>query len=138
MAAMTSAQQKSLLDHALNIAVYTPPTSLYLSLHTGSPTASGSHANEVTTSASGYARQLVTGKMGATDSSTGKSTLSTTITTDAALIDWGTISYIGIDNSSSATASDTMRFYGAATTAQTITVGERFQAVAGQFAIRFS
>lgn len=137
MAGMTSAQQKSLLDHALNLATYTPPTALYLSLHTADPTRSGSHANEVTMSASAYARQLISGKMVSTDLSTGRSVSNATITTDVALIDWGTIGYVGVDNDLTATDSDTMRFYGAPTTAQTITVGERFQATAGQFAIRF-
>jgi hypothetical protein len=64
-----------LLDHLMGIAVYTPPTSLYLALHTNDPGETGS-ANHVT--GGGYVPQLIT--FGAQSVSRSLSTNSQTFT----------------------------------------------------------
>lgn len=134
MAGMTSYLQKKLLDNFLSIASYTVPGTLYLSLHTASPTEAGSHAAEVT--AAGYARQSILAKMGATDATTGVSLNTATITVGPAGANWGTISYVGIEDAL-ATSTGNMCLWGAPTTARTINSGGSYPIVAGQLSIQF-
>ena len=98
MAAMTSYLQKKLLDHSLGKAAYTMPVSVTLSLHTASPGESGSTVNEVSTIGSGYARITITSNMNVTDAVTGVSANSSVITFGPATTDWGTVSYIAIND----------------------------------------
>lgn len=131
---MTSFLQKSLLDAVLGITPYAMPAALYLSLHTASPTDTGSHANEVATGGTGYARQSIFAKMGATDAVTGISLNTATLVAGPATTDWGTVSYVGIEDASSA---GNMCIWGAPTTAKTVTTGESFQLVPSQLSIQF-
>jgi hypothetical protein len=136
MASMTSFLQKSLLDHLLNIASYSAPAALYVSLHTASPTDTGSHGSEVG-SGVGYARQSIAGQMGATDATTGISVNTGTLTAGpASTSDWGTISYLGIEDSGTIGAGN-MVLWGAASTTKLVTVGINFQLVPTQLAIQF-
>lgn len=132
-AAKTSYLRKKVLDHILNKALWTPPTQLWLSLHTGDPTISGSLTDEVTMSASQYERQRIDTKMGPVDAITGISLLTDWVTTLAALIEWGTITHIGI---SDATTGGNMLYYGQLTAAQTTTIGQAFQLAPGQLSIQ--
>lgn len=134
MAGMTSYLQKKLLDHFLSIASYTVPTTVYISLHTASPTDAGSHTNEISTSSTGYARQSITTHMGATDATTGISVNTSTLTFGAAIANWGTISYLGVEDASTA---GNMCMYGASTVARTVNTGQSFPIVAGQLSIQF-
>lgn len=134
MAGMTSYLQKSLLDAFLAITPYTMPAALYMSLHTADPGETGSHLNEVSTSGTGYARQTLSTKMGATDSVSGISLNITTLTVGPATVDWGTISYIGIEDASSV---GNQCINGAPTTAKTVTSGIPFQLVPSQLSIQF-
>ena len=132
MTAMTSYLQKKLLDHALGIAEFTMPTLIYGGLHTASPTDSGSLAAEVSTSATGYARQSLLTKMSATDATTGLSSLNAVVNFGPATADWGTVTYFSI---SDALTAGNMLFWGVLTTSQTTPIGEQFQLVAGQLQI---
>ena len=134
MAGMTSYLQKALLDAFLNITPFTMPAALYMSLHTADPGETGSHLNEVSTSSTGYARQTLATKMGATDSVSGISLNTATITAGPATADWGTVSYIGIEDASSA---GNQCINGAPTTAKTVTTGIPFQLVPSQLSIQF-
>lgn len=129
----TSYLRKKLLDHALNKAAWVAPTELYLSLHTGDPTISGSLTDEISTSGTNYARQRLDTKLGTVDATTGISLLNDWITTLAALTEWGTITHIGI--SDAATAGN-MLYFGQLTAAQTTTIGQAFQLAPGQLSIQ--
>jgi hypothetical protein len=133
MAGMTSYLQKKILDDFLSIATYTVPNPLYLSLLTATPTETGSHANEITTSGSGYARQSMAAKMGATDATTGISVNTGSLIFGPATSNWGTISYIGVEDASSG---GNMCLYGAGTTAKTVNTGGSFTVSPGQLAIQ--
>lgn len=133
MAGMTSYLQKKVLDDFLSIAPYTVPTTVYTSLHTGSPGEAGSHATEV--SAGGYARQSITGNMGAADAVTGISLNTATITFGPAAANWGTITFIGVEDTLTV---GNMCFYGAPTTAKTVDSGGSFIMIIGQFSMAFA
>jgi hypothetical protein len=135
MVAMTSYLQKALLDHSLGLAAFSMPTTVYCSLHTGSPGEAGSLAFEVSLSGAGYSRISVTSKMTATDSVTGVSSNNVAVPFGPALADWGTISYVAI--SDAATAGN-MLLYGPLTEVQTTPIGESVQFSTGQFVVTFS
>jgi hypothetical protein len=134
MSGMTSFLQKALLDAFLNIAPYSMPTAVFLSLHTASPTDAGSHANEVSTSGTGYARQTLATKMNATDATNGFSQNTATITAGPATADWGTVSFVAIEDAATA---GNMCIWGAPTTAKAVPTGDVFQLVPSQLAIQF-
>lgn len=134
MPGMTSFLQKSLLDAFLGITPYVMPTALYMSLHTADPGEAGSHLNEVSTSGTGYARQSLVTKMGSTDAVTGISLNTLTLVAGPATADWGTVSYVGIEDASSA---GNQCLNGAPTTAKTVTTGQSFQLVPSQLSIQF-
>jgi hypothetical protein len=134
MASMTSYLQKKLLDHMLGLAAFAIPATVYVSLHTADPTNTGSFANEVSTSGSGYVRIAATAKMNATDSVTGISANNVAITFGPALADWGTVTHVGISDGSSG---GNMLLYGPLTVVQTTPIGESVQFSAGQFITQF-
>lgn len=134
MAGMTSFLQKSLLDAFLNITPYTMPTALFLSLHTADPGEAGSHVSEVSTSGTGYARQPLFTKMGATDAISGISLNTLTLTFGPASVDWGTISFVGIEDASSLS---NQCLNGAPSTAKTVTAGLPFKLTPSQLSIQF-
>ncbi len=125
----TSFYRKKDVDHLTGVAAYTPPA-LYLSLHTADPTASGSHAHEV--SASGYARQPLAGVMGAADAD-GVSVNTTVITFGPAGGDWGTITFFGIED---ALTGGNMLCPGVPSMPRTITSGQPLQIPVGQLRLR--
>ncbi len=131
---MTSYLEKKLIDHALGLAAYTIPTTVYASLHTLSPGQAGSFASEVTTVSSGYLRATLTSKMNACDPVTGISANNANVLYGPALIDWGTITYIAI---SDAISGGNMLMYGALSVAQTTPIGESIQFSVGQFVVQF-
>jgi hypothetical protein len=132
---MTSYSQKKLQDHAYGLAAFTMPATVYASLHTASPTDTGSLTNEVTTTASGYTRIAVTASMNGTDAVTGIAANNASIIFGPALIDWGTITYVAI---SDAIVAGNMLLYGPLTEVQTTPIGESVQFSAGQFQSTFA
>jgi hypothetical protein len=134
-ASMTSYLQKKLLDHTLGLAAFTMPTTVYASLHTGSPGESGATTFEVSTTSSGYGRVAITSKMNATDATSGVSSNNAAIAFGPATTDWGTITYVAI---SDAATGGNMLMYGALTVVQTTPIGESVQFSASQFAATFA
>lgn len=131
---MTSYLGKKLVDHVLGFAVYTPPAAVWLSAHTVDPTRTGSHANEISTSGTGYARQNISTKMAAADAVTSIALNSTVIIVGPATADWGTINYGAFED---ANAASNMLASGALTTAQTINTGASFELVPTQLQLQF-
>lgn len=132
MAAMTQFLQKKLLDHTLGIATWTKPTDVLLALHTADPGETGSTAFEVSTSGTGYTRKSILSIMSATLLTSGRSTLTSSVTFGPALTDWGDISH--------ATVHDQLGnalFYGALASIQSVVTGQSFQLTPGQFIIGF-
>jgi hypothetical protein len=135
MAGMTSWLQKGLLDQVLGIASFFFANPVYLSLHTAAPTDTGSHVNEISTSA-GYSRQSLAAKMGATDSTTGISNNTASITFGPASSSWGTVSYLGIEDSPGS-PTGSMLLWGTSTSSRTINTGQSYLLTAGQLSIQF-
>ena len=127
MSAASDYLENELLDHALATGAYTPPTNVYVSLHTGSPGDANDGANEV--SGFDYARQQATFAA----ASGGSASTSATITFPAANGgSFGTISHIGIYDAST---SGNLLFHGAVTTSKTIDDGDTFQISSGNLTI---
>lgn len=127
----TTYGENRLNDHLFGNTVYTPPT-LSLSLHTASPGAAGSHAAEVSTSGSAYARQSLTGLMGV--SSGGVSINLSAINFGPATSNWGSINYVAIEDETNGQ----MIWYGSASPPRTINDGLPFQIAAGQIRARLN
>jgi hypothetical protein len=132
MSSATSFLRKKLVDHLFSIASYTPPTPLYLSLHTADPGIAGSHANEISTGGTGYARFSLAGVMSAADSITGITVNLTTITMGPALVQWD-VKFLGIEDASSA---GNMLLPGVPATPRLVGVGQPFHIPAGQLVIQ--
>jgi hypothetical protein len=135
MASMTSYLRKKLQDHMLGLAAYTMPTTAYASLHTTNPTIAGLTTGEITTVGSGYSRIAITSLMNATDAVTGISLNNASIIFGPALIDWGTVQYVAIND---AISGGNMLEFGALTEVQTTPIGESVQFSTGQFQAQFS
>jgi len=133
---MTQYLQKKLLDHVLTLAAYTMPTSIWLSLHLADPTKTGSHANEVSGSTTGYARQNLTLAMTATSSTTGISSNSSIVTVGPATVNWGTVTNGAVEDAQTV-GTGNMLITNALTTAQTINNGANFQLAPTQLQIQF-
>ncbi len=133
MSGMTSYLQKKILDHILGITPYTAPTPLYLSLHTTSPTDTGSLAGEISSSGTAYARQAITTHMNATDSTSGISTNSAVLAFPTITGTYGTVTYIGI---SDALTAGNMLFWGTISEPQNKGVGESYQFAINQIFIQ--
>lgn len=129
----TTYYRKKAIDHFTGVAAYTPPAR-YLSLHTANPTESGSHAHEV--SGTGYARVSLAGLMGAADPS-GFSVNTSVISFGSAGSDWGTVTYFGIEDSSTPGAGN-MLFPGVPASPRTITAGQTFQIPIGRLRLRMT
>jgi hypothetical protein len=114
MTAKTDFLENELLDHALAVGAFTMPTAIDVSLHTASPTDTGSVAAEV--SGGLYARQAVTfgAAVGGTSSNTG------IVTFPTATAPWGTVTHIGLHNNTGGT----MLYYGALTTSKVVDTGD--------------
>ena len=132
MSGLTQYAAKKLLDHMLDTASFTAPSPAYLSLHTAGPTDSGSHANEVSTSGTGYARQSLASKMGAADLTSGVATNTATVTFGPALTSWGTLTHLAVEDAATV---GNMLAWGLPSEAKNIGIGQSFQFAASQFSI---
>lgn len=132
---MTDYLEKKLLDHTLGKTAFTMPVTTYLSLHTASPTDTGSHASEISTTSSAYARQSITSIMNATNATTGVSDNSSTITFGPAISDWGTITHVGVEDASTV---GNQLLWGAMTSSRLISTGDSLQFATSAFAITFA
>lgn len=128
MAAASDYVENRTLDFWLkaNSQTSSAPSTVYVSLHTGSPADDDSGANEV--SGGAYARQSATfGTI-----SNGSVSTSATITYPVATANYGTVSHIGIYDAST---SGNLLFHGAVTTSKTIETGDQFQISSGNLTV---
>ena len=138
MSAASNFLENKVLDHVLrySAAPYTAPSTLYLALFTNTSTnaaanlEAGTLSDEVTTSASAYARKAVTFAA----ASSGSSATNATVTFDAATATWGTITHIAIMDGATAGAGNVL-FYGAVTTSKLIESGDTFQVSSGNLTV---
>lgn len=128
----TSYLQKKILDHLIGVTPYTAPAALYLSLHTADPTDAGSLVDEISTSGTGYVRQSLATKMGATDLTTGISLNTSTISFPTITADYGTVTYIGIAD---AISGGNLLVWGGISEPQNKITGESYQFTASQISL---
>ena len=115
-----------------NGGAYTAPSSVFVSLHTGSPAEDNSGSNEI--SGSGYARQSVTFGDVATDGSNNTSVSSNaTVQFPAASGNYSAdVTFIGIYD---AVSGGNLMFFGSLSTQKTVTTGDVFQINSGSLTI---
>lgn len=129
MATTTYARNK-IVDDFTSVAPYVWPA-LWLSLHTADPGLAGSHAAEIG-GGIGYARLSLAGLMGA--SAGGISVSTSLISIGPATANWGTIIFLGIEDSGVIGAGN-MAIPGVPSIPRTINSGQTFQIPAGQLQI---
>lgn len=130
MSAASDFLENELLDHVLDNAAYTSPTTVYLALFTadtGLETNSPS-AECQTPGANGYSRVALSFAAAAG----GSSATDTAATVGPATANWGTISHIAVMD---ATTGGNVLFYGAVTTSKTIETGDTFQISSGNLTV---
>ena len=135
MSASSNYLEAKLLDHALGTTTFTKPTTVYVALFTGTPATNleaGTLSDEVTTSASAYARQAATFASAASPG--GTATTSATITFPTATASWGTITYLAILDGGTAGAGNVL-FYGALDSSKLIETGDTFQIQSGNLTV---
>lgn len=88
---MSNYLKGKIIDHVFRNTALTPPTTVYVALHTSDPTAAGTPATEV--SAAWYARQAVTF---AAQSTAGQTSNSATVTFPAVTVAGVTITHFSI------------------------------------------
>lgn len=128
----TSYLRKKVMDHLTGVASYASPSPLYLSLHTADPGITGSHANEISTIGTGYARYSLAGIMSNADATTGISVNTSTIIIGPALSEWD-VQFIGIEDASSG---GNMLLPGMPAIPKLVGIGQPFQLPAGQLKLR--
>lgn len=130
MAALSNYLETALINHVLrNTAYTTPGTSIYVSLHTGSPGEANDGANEV--SGNNYARVQVSSWVAPTD---GVTSNTAAIEFPEASGSWGTISHIGIYDAST---SGNLLFHTAANSSVAITTADIYRIKANQLTVTF-
>jgi hypothetical protein len=128
MTKMTNYLESKLANHVLKNTAYTPPTTLYIALHTADPTETGAVAEVTTGTYATYVRKAVT--LGA---ESGGSCVSTAdITWDA--LPAITISHVSVWDAASA---GNALFYGPLGASKTMASGDSFRLATGQVTIGF-
>jgi hypothetical protein len=134
MSAASNYLENKVLDHVLTGTAYTQPAARYLALFTNTSTnaatnlEAGTLTDEISTSATAYAREVVTFAA----ASSGSSATNATVTFDAATANWGTITHVAVMDAST---SGNVLFWGAVTTAKTIETGDTFQVTSGNLTV---
>lgn len=119
--------ENKILNLVLKNTSYTPPTSVYVSLHTADPTDVG-NGSEVTTTGTAYARQTVTFGTVAN----GSVTNSADVLFPVATANYGTVTHLALWDASSA---GNMLFSGALGASKTINNGDQFKIASGNLTI---
>jgi len=125
MAEFTNYLENKLLDHVLNNASFTSPTTVYVGLFTATPTDTTS-GTEV--SGGSYARQVLS----VTTASSGVVTSDADITFPQATANWGTIVALGIHD---ALSSGNLLMYTDLTTTKTIDAGDILKVSSGSLTV---
>jgi hypothetical protein len=125
MAEMSNFLENALINATLRNTSYTSPTTVYLALYTDNPTDADT-GTEVT--GNGYARQSIT--FGAP--SDGASTNTAAIEFPQATGSWGTVSYIGIRDASTA---GNLLYHTALDASKAIATGDVFRVAIGSLSV---
>ncbi len=125
MAEMSNYLENALINVTLRATAYTAPTTVYVALYTSDPTDADT-GTEV--SGTSYARQAVT--FGAP--SNGASTNSAAVEFPQAGGSWGTVSYIGIRDASTA---GNLLYHTALDASKTIATGDVFRIATGSLSV---
>jgi hypothetical protein len=125
MAEMSNYLENALINATLRNTSYTSPATVYLALYTSDPT-DGDTGTEVT--GNGYARQSIT--FGSP--SNGVSTNTAAIEFPQATGSWGTVSYIGIRDASTA---GNLLYHTALDASKTIATGDVFRVAIGSLSV---
>lgn len=125
MAEFTNYLENKLLDHVLNNASFTSPTTVYVGLFTAAPTDTTS-GTEV--SGGSYARQILS----VTTASSGVVTSDADITFPQATGSWGTIVALGIHD---ALSSGNLLMYTDLTTSKVIETGDILKVSSGSLTV---
>ena len=128
MSEMSNYLENALINATLRNPSYTSPTTVYLALYTSDPTDADT-GTEV--SGGSYARQAIT--FGAP--SNGVSTNSAAIEFPQAGGSWGTVSYVGIRDASTA---GNLLFHTALDASKTIATGDVFRVAIGSLSVAFA
>ena len=134
MTSMTDYLEKKLNDHTLGITSYTKPTAAFASLHSASPTDTGSHSNEITGSFA-LTRASITASMNATNATSGLADNATAVEIGPCNADAGTVTHAGIEDAS---MSGNMLEWVANTANRTLFNGDSFRWSAGQLSSQFA
>ena len=125
MSAMSDYLENEILDHILRNAAYTPASTVYIGLSTGS-FADGNSGTELT--GNSYARQSI-----AFDASSGGTTDNTSaIDFPTATGSWGTVSHWGLFD---AATSGNLLIHGAFSVSKTVASGDILRIAAGELDI---
>ena len=135
MSALSDFAENKLLDHILGTASFTAPAKVYVGLHTQSPNESASAATEIGGSAGdsttgGYSRIEAT----FASASNGSASNNANITFATATSTYGTISHIGIYDSSTP-GQGNLLLHGALDSSKTIETGDTFQISTGNLTV---
>jgi hypothetical protein len=125
MAEFTNYLEDKLLDHVLNNASFTSPTTVYVGLFTAAPNDAGG-GTEV--SGGSYARQVLS----VSTASDGVVTSDSDITFPQATANWGTVVAIGIHD---ALSSGNLLMYTDLTTSKTIDEGDILKVSSGSLTV---
>jgi hypothetical protein len=128
MAEMSNYLENALINVTLRATSYTAPTTVYVALYTSDPTDADT-GTEV--SGTSYARQSVT--FGAP--SNGATTNSAAVEFPQAGGSWGTVSYIGLRDASTA---GNLLYHTALDAAKTIETGDVFRIASGSLSVTLS
>jgi hypothetical protein len=128
MTKMTNYLESKVAQHVLKNTAYTPPTTLYIALHTADPTEVGNVSEVTTGTYATYARKAVT--LGA---ESGGSCVS------AADLTWDTMPAITISHISvwDALTGGNSLLYGALGASKTMASGDSFRLASGQITLGF-
>jgi len=125
MSAMSDYLENEILDHILRNAAYTPASTVYIGLSTGSFNDDNSGTE---LSGNGYTRKAI-----AFDAASGGATDNTSsVDFDAATGSWGSVSHYGLFDASS---SGNLLIHGAFSAAKTVASGDILRIAAGELDI---
>lgn len=129
MAGLSDFLEAKLLDHVLRNVSYTPPSAVYVSLHTTDPTDVGT-GTEV--SGGAYTRQTATFSAAVTSGGVTSIKNSADITFPQATANWGTVTHIGIWD---AATTGNLLFSGVLSTSKTVSSGDVFSLLANNVTV---
>lgn len=135
MAAASSYLEKKLLDHTLGVASFgaVSAANLYMALFTANPGDGNNTAVEVSTSGTGYARELIVFSAATADTTGSHSVNSALVQFGPASASWGTVTHWGLYDGSTG---GNLLYYSAVTSPATINNGNTYQFPSGTVEVK--